>query len=133
EPGGGTVEATGRRVYNGARARDSRRRSAGSGCRSGSRRHVPTIMLRRCALAERLALGLDIGGTFTDFVLLDETSGDLRVHKRLTSYPDPADAVLAGVEELLPGRDGLDPAGLRILVHSTTLVTNAVIEHKGAP
>jgi len=77
------------------------------------------------------SLGLDIGGTFTDFVLLNDASGDVIVHKHLTSYPDASAGVLAGLDELL-GEHRLTFADIRMIVHSTTLVTNAIIERKGA-
>ncbi len=75
-------------------------------------------------------IGVDIGGTFTDFVLLDEDSGSLRLHKKLTTPDDPARGAVEGLEELL------DPAGISLadcstLVHGTTLVTNALIERRG--
>jgi N-methylhydantoinase A/oxoprolinase/acetone carboxylase beta subunit len=44
-------------------------------------------------------VGVDIGGTFTDFVLLDEGSGDLRLHKKLTTPDDPARGAVEGLEE----------------------------------
>ncbi len=77
-------------------------------------------------------IGMDIGGTFTDYVLLDEDTGQLRLHKRLTTPADPAEGALLGLQELL-GRTGLELGGCATLVHGTTLVTNAVIERRGAP
>ncbi|HZP96276.1 MAG TPA: hydantoinase/oxoprolinase family protein [Candidatus Limnocylindria bacterium] len=76
------------------------------------------------------AIGVDIGGTFTDLVLLDP-SGAVRVHKVLTTPEDPARAALDGVRELLD-RTGVTVSELDLLVHSTTLVTNALLERKGA-
>ena len=76
------------------------------------------------------AIGLDIGGTFTDLVLLDERGG-VFVHKLLTSPDDPSRAALAGIRELLDSANvGVDQVSL--LVHSTTLVTNALIQQQGA-
>ena len=76
-----------------------------------------------------LKLGIDVGGTFTDFVLADFGSGRLISHKRLTTPDDPARAILAGVKELLAaGLAGRAP----VAVHGTTLVSNAVIERRGA-
>ena len=69
-------------------------------------------------------LGIDTGGTFTDFVLWQD--GVLRVHKVPSTPAAPEQAILHGVHEL-----GLDPAGLRI-VHGSTVATNAVLEGKGA-
>ena len=76
-------------------------------------------------------LGIDIGGTFTDFALFDEAGGGLAIHKQLTTPDDPSRAVLAGTASLL-ARHGLDLADVVEIVHGTTLVTNAVIERKGA-
>ncbi|MFQ5973828.1 MAG: hydantoinase/oxoprolinase N-terminal domain-containing protein, partial [Alphaproteobacteria bacterium] len=76
-------------------------------------------------------LGIDIGGTFTDFALLSERDGRMVIHKQLTTPADPSRSVLTGIPVLL------DKAGVRIdqvhtAVHGTTLVTNAVIERRGA-
>lgn len=76
-------------------------------------------------------LGVDIGGTFTDFALYDDRSRALRIHKRLTTPDDPSVAVLQGVEAFL-GQAGVPPRDLSVVAHGTTLVTNAVIERKGA-
>ena len=76
-------------------------------------------------------LGVDIGGTFTDFALLHDESGRLTVYKQLTTPRDPAEAVLEGLQVML-ARDGVDIAQLESVIHGTTLVTNAVIERKGA-
>ncbi|MGG5817419.1 hydantoinase B/oxoprolinase family protein [Falsiroseomonas sp. HW251] len=80
----------------------------------------------------RWRIGFDIGGTFTDFILYDSAEGALRLHKRLTSVPDPSDAALAGLEELV-SMAGIQLADVGELLHGTTLVTNAVIERRGAP
>jgi N-methylhydantoinase A/oxoprolinase/acetone carboxylase beta subunit len=79
-----------------------------------------------------LALSFDIGGTFTDFVVVDLDSGSLVArNKVLTTVRDPADGVLRGWRGLIA--DGTcAPEDLTLLVHSTTLVTNALIERKGA-
>lgn len=68
-------------------------------------------------------LGVDTGGTFTDFVLYD--GARLRVHKVLSTPHAPEQAILQGIAEL-----GLDPRGLH-LVHGSTVATNAVLEGKG--
>jgi N-methylhydantoinase A len=73
-----------------------------------------------------MLLGVDIGGTFTDFVLIDD-HGKTRIYKRLTTPDDPSRALLAGVAKLdLPAGDGVD------LVHGSTIATNALLERKGA-
>jgi len=76
-------------------------------------------------------LGVDIGGTFTDMVVVDETTGALKVAKVLTTPKDPALAVDQGIQVLL-AEAGLDARTLRAVVHGTTLATNALIERKGA-
>jgi len=76
-------------------------------------------------------LGCDIGGTFTDFVLLDETSGTFSVEKVLTTPADPSEAVDDGVGRLLARHPGF-VAATEHVIHGTTLVSNAVIERKGA-
>ena len=82
-------------------------------------------------ISERYRIGFDIGGTFTDFVLADAESGAIRLHKCLTTPDDPARGVLDGLSELLTAAD-LSLADISHLVHGTTLVTNAIIERKGA-
>lgn len=79
----------------------------------------------------RLRIGFDIGGTFTDFVLYDTEWHSLELHKRLTTPHDPSVAALAGIEEIVE-RAGVGLADIGEIVHGTTLVTNAVIERKGA-
>ena len=77
-------------------------------------------------------MGVDIGGTFTDFAMIDEASGGARLEKLLTTPHDPSIAVLQGVETLLAAAQV--PVGdLASIIHGSTLVTNAVIERKGAP
>jgi len=77
------------------------------------------------------SLSIDIGGTFTDFTLLDLETGELRVHKVLTDAEDPAQGLLDGVAELLDDV-GAHVSDLQVIVHSTTLATNSIIERKGA-
>jgi len=78
----------------------------------------------------RYRLGFDIGGTFTDFVAVDERDGRVHLHKCLTTPEDPSVGALAGMDTLL-GRLGLSYGELDHLVHGTTLVTNAIIERSG--
>ena len=78
-----------------------------------------------------LRLGVDIGGTFTDFALLDPRLGEVAVHKCLTTPAAPERAVIDGAKALLAERDArLDAVDL--LVHGTTLITNSIIERRGA-
>ena len=79
----------------------------------------------------QLLLAIDIGGTFTDIVCLNLESRRVLVEKLLTTYPDPAAAVLDGVDSLRR-RHSLSPGDFRYIVHGTTLITNTLIERKGA-
>jgi N-methylhydantoinase A len=75
-------------------------------------------------------LAVDIGGTFTDLVLLDAASGQVVVEKVLTTPKAPLDGVRAGVRQLL-AKAGVRPAEIVApIVHATTLITNALIEGK---
>ena len=76
-------------------------------------------------------IGVDIGGTFTDLVWVDETTGAVRVGKLLTTPKDPSQAVEEGVVTLLH-EAGAGATAVRALIHGTTLATNALIERKGA-
>lgn len=74
-------------------------------------------------------IGVDIGGTFTDIVVVDQISGKQFNGKILTTPINPSEAVLSGVKEIL-SRHKIDPKKCRI-IHGTTLVANALIERKG--
>jgi len=76
-------------------------------------------------------IGVDVGGTFTDFVLHDPARDLVATGKRLTTPDDPSEAIIAGVERLL-AETGLAPGDLHSIVHGTTLVTNTIIERTGA-
>ena len=76
-------------------------------------------------------IGFDIGGTFTDFILEDRAGGTVRLHKRLTSAYDPAELALIGLDELTKAA-GIGLGDVGEIVHGTTLVTNAIIERRGA-
>ena len=80
---------------------------------------------------KRYRLGCDIGGTFTDFVLLDDETGELRTHKCLTTPGDPSDAVEQGIRGLQVGVPEFLGQAAEV-IHGTTLVINAIIERKGA-
>jgi len=82
-------------------------------------------------VASSVRIGVDIGGTFTDLVLLDEATGAMRVGKLLTTAKDPAQGVEAGVVRLLD-EVGIRAEAIGTLIHGTTLATNALIERKGA-
>jgi N-methylhydantoinase A len=72
-----------------------------------------------------MRIGIDIGGTFTDFVVFDENSGDLHTFKILSTAHDPAQAVLSGLRDV----PGDSPPSI---VHGSTVATNALLERKGA-
>ncbi len=76
-------------------------------------------------------LGCDIGGTFTDFVLVNDESGEFQINKCLTTPTDPSDAVEEGIRGLLERVPGFMPK-IDEIIHGTTLVINAIIERKGA-
>jgi len=76
-------------------------------------------------------VAVDIGGTFTDLVLMDVTTGQSHVTKVLTTPSDPVEAVRAGVLELLE-TGGISGGDLESVIHATTLATNTVTEAKGA-
>ena len=76
-------------------------------------------------------LGVDIGGTFTDFALFDEGGSRIAVYKQLTTPADPSVAVLGGVSTLLD-RENVAMVDVESIAHGTTLVTNSIIERRGA-
>ena len=80
---------------------------------------------------ETYRLGCDIGGTFTDFVLVNGDTGEFQINKCLTTPGDPSDAVEQGILELLEREPGFMPK-IDEIIHGTTLVINAIIERKGA-
>jgi N-methylhydantoinase A len=75
--------------------------------------------------------GVDIGGTFTDFALLSEDDHRLVIHKQLTTPNDPSRSVLTGLKTLVD-KAGVKPAEVSAIAHGTTLVTNSLIERRGA-
>ena len=78
-----------------------------------------------------LRLGVDIGGTFTDFVLVDDVSRRAWFGKTLSTPHDHGEAIVIGMQSLI-AEAGVTIGDVRTIVHGTTLVTNAVIERKGA-
>jgi N-methylhydantoinase A/oxoprolinase/acetone carboxylase beta subunit len=71
-----------------------------------------------------LQIGIDTGGTFTDFVV--RAGAEVRVHKVLSTPDDPSRAVLAGLAELFPGRWEGE------ITYGSTVATNALLERRGA-
>jgi N-methylhydantoinase A len=78
---------------------------------------------------EKARLAVDIGGTFTDLCL--DWNGKLTSVKVLTTPRAPEEGVLDGMEQILK-QTGIRPADLGLVIHGTTLATNAIIERKGA-
>jgi N-methylhydantoinase A len=79
---------------------------------------------------DRYRLGVDVGGTHTDLVLLDTTNGTIGVEKVASTPANPADGVLNGVKRFL--ERGIDPAQIGFFAHGTTITTNALLEMRGA-
>jgi N-methylhydantoinase A len=78
---------------------------------------------------QKIRVGIDIGGTFTDFVL-EKGSDRLRM-KLLTTHHDPAEVFMVGLSDIV-ARAKVKPSDVDVILHGTTLATNAVIERKGA-
>ncbi len=79
----------------------------------------------------RYRLGIDVGGTFTDFVLANMDGGQIAFHKEPSAPDDPSRAVEAGVANLI-AQQGMSPDSVELVVHGTTLALNAIIQQKGA-
>lgn len=80
--------------------------------------------------SKRYRLGVDVGGTHTDLVLLDVETGDFRVEKVSSTPKNPALGVLNGVGRFLD--KGVDPRDIEFFAHGTTITTNALLEMRGA-
>ena len=76
-------------------------------------------------------IGVDVGGTFTDLILVDEAAGAITVDKVPSTPDDPARAVMTGVNALC-GKAGVSLEAVDLLLHGTTVATNITLEHKGA-
>src|SRR6476469_112031 len=76
-------------------------------------------------------LGVDVGGTFTDLLLVDDETGKLHRVKTPSTPGDPAQGVLVGVRRICE-ESGVAPEELRYVMHGTTVATNALLEAKGA-
>ncbi len=83
-------------------------------------------------MTPRYRLGIDIGGTFTDATLIDEISGEIRIGKVPTTPRDHAEGFLEAARRLLE-QAGVPAEQVRLVVHGTTVATNAIIEGKVAP
>lgn len=81
-----------------------------------------------------LFIGVDIGGTFTDFVVYDQKSGELITFKFLSTQNNPAKAVLQGLETIRESFSEIegDKSSQIMITHGSTVATNALLERKGA-
>ncbi|PXA99314.1 5-oxoprolinase [Nostoc sp. 3335mG] len=76
-------------------------------------------------------LGVDVGGTFTDLLLLEEQSGEFWRHKTPSTPADSSVGILTGVEAIC-AKAGVTPAEVEVFLHGTTVATNAILEGKGS-
>jgi N-methylhydantoinase A len=76
-------------------------------------------------------IGVDVGGTFTDFYAFDDAGGRERVHKTLSTPDNPARAILDGLDALCRA-EGIASSAIGRLGHGTTVATNALIQRRGA-
>ncbi len=76
-------------------------------------------------------IGVDVGGTFTDLIYVDDDAGRVIVHKTPTTPADPSVGTVSGITELCR-MAGVEPGALDQVFHGTTVATNIVIEHNGA-
>ena len=80
---------------------------------------------------KKFRIGIDVGGTFTDVVLVDETSGDVLVAKVHTVPGDPSQGCINGIDKALRSY-GIEAKQIGFVVHGTTIATNTIIEGKAA-
>ncbi len=76
-------------------------------------------------------LGVDVGGTFTDVLLIDTDSGETWRHKTASTPADQSEGVLRGIDAVCADA-GVGLADLDEVLHGTTVATNAILEQKGA-
>src|SRR3954447_11558925 len=76
-------------------------------------------------------IGVDVGGTFTDLIYVDDEAGTVLVHKVPTTPDDPSRGTVQGIQDLT-AQAGASPSELDQVFHGTTIATNIVIEHNGA-
>lgn len=77
------------------------------------------------------AIGIDVGGTFTDLIYVDRNSGEQGIHKVSTTPDDPSVGVITGLTELMV-QGAIAPSDVAQIFHGTTTATNAVLEGRGA-
>ena len=76
-------------------------------------------------------LGVDVGGTFTDFLLLNEDTGETKTAKVPSTPDDSSIGVLHGLAKICDS-SGIDPSNIKLVMHGTTVATNAVLTGRGA-
>ena len=81
---------------------------------------------------DEYALAIDVGGTFTDIVLLNLTTGELWLLKTPSTPDDPSRGFIAGISRILK-TNGVAYSQVRRIFHGTTIATNAILEGKGTP
>jgi N-methylhydantoinase A len=79
----------------------------------------------------RFRAGVDVGGTFTDIVLVEEATGEISIAKVATVPADPSQGCINGIDKALASF-AIDPEEVAFTVHGTTIATNTIIEGKGA-
>src|SRR5262249_21492011 len=77
-------------------------------------------------------IGVDVGGTFTDFTIANAVTGDNLYFKVPSTPADPSAAIVDGIAQIL-GIHGIAPAAISYIGHGTTVATNMVIERRGVP
>ncbi|MBI3967811.1 MAG: hydantoinase/oxoprolinase family protein, partial [Chloroflexi bacterium] len=80
---------------------------------------------------KRARIGIDVGGTFTDVLLFEETTGELTVEKLPSTPGDPAQAIVAGALRALEA-SGTAIGSVVFFGHGSTVATNALLQHRGA-
>src|SRR5712692_9071430 len=105
------------------------KRSLPSGNVPAIRRPHESDCVRSSCLAFRV--GIDVGGTFTDFLLMDEEGGKTFLFKTPSTPHDPSEGVLLGLQTLLKEAQ-VSPGDVDQVMHGTTVATNAVLEGRGA-
>ncbi len=90
--------------------------------------HIPPVFK---ALRKMIVIGVDVGGTFTDIVMLNTETGEQNIHKVPSTPQYQEQAVLRGFNEILH-RCRVDPQQVSSIVHGTTVATNAMLQRTGA-
>ncbi|MEI4472912.1 hydantoinase/oxoprolinase family protein [Frigidibacter sp. MR17.24] len=87
--------------------------------------------MKDIASTGRLRIGIDVGGTFTDFVMADAVTGRVALFKEPSTPDDPSRALIEGLARFL-AREGMQPSDVGGLMHGTTIGLNAIIQRRGA-